>query len=390
MVLRVGVGLSAERDSERAAAEAAEVALHSAGLTRAEVALAFATTSHGPGFTSVTRTVATTCGTRAVVGCSAAGVLADDQEIEDGPGVVVLALGGDVSGRYFFIPGLRARAEAVAEEIATLVAGWPEAPAGGERLLVIFTDSYNLEPEPLLRGLSRRLKGLRIVGGGASEDGTVGELSVFAGDAVSSNAIAGVLLSGDFRASVGVGQAVRRVGQVRRVTRAAGKVVFELDGRPAYEAFAAVVPAPLLADPRRALAVVLAAVGTVDDFAVRHLTGVDAHGGALALAGEVADGQELFFGVRDPNAAREHLEQVLVRLARASEAAPPAGALYFNCVGRGRRFYGVPGLDTAYIRRYLGALPVGGFFSGAEIAPGACDLQLHQYTGVLTLLGPGT
>ena len=389
-MLRVGVGLSAERDSERAAAEAAEVALHSAGLTRAEVALAFATTPHGPGFTSVTRTVATTCSTRAVVGCSAAGVLADDQELEDGPGVVVLAFGGDVSGRYFFVPGLRARAEGVAEEIAALVDGWPDAPPGGERLLLVFADSYNLEPEPLLHGLGRRLPGLRIVGGGASEDGTVGELSVFAGDAVSSNAIAGVLLSGEFRASVGVGHAVRRVGRVHRVTRAAGKVVFELDGRPAYEAFAAVVPAPLLADPRRALAVVLAATGSGDDFAVRHLTGLDAHGGALALAGEVAEGQELFFGVRDPNAAREQFEQVLVRLARAWEEARPAGALYVNCVGRGRRFYGVPGLDTAYIRRHLGTLPVGGFFSGAEIAPGAGGLQLHQYTGVLTLLGPGT
>ena len=390
-MLRVGVGLSAERDSERAAAEAAEVALHSAGLTRAEVVLAFATTSHGPGFTSVTRTVATTCGTRAVVGCSAAGVLADDQELEDGPGVAVLALAGDVSGHYFFVPGLRARAEAVAEEIAALVDGWPDAPPGGERLLLVFTDSYNLEPEPLLRGLSRRLPGLRIVGGGASEDGSVGELSVFAGDAVSSNAIAGVLLSGNFRTSVGVGHAVRRVGPVRRVSRATGRVVFELDGRPAYEAFAAVVPAPLLADPRRALAVVLAAIGGGDDdFAVRHLTGVDTHGGAIAVAGEVAEGQELFFGVRDPNAAREQLEQVLERLARSSEAARAAGALYVNCVGRGRRFYGLPGLDTAYIRRHLGALPVGGFFSGAEIAPGTRAVQLHQYTGVLTLLGPGT
>jgi len=389
-VLRVGVGLSAERDSERAAAQAAEAALHSAGLTKAEAVLAFATTPHGPGYTCVTRTVGATCGTRAVVGCSAAGVLADDEELEDGPGVAVMALAGDVSARYFFIPGLRARAEAVAEAIASFVDREPDAPSGGERLLVIFTDSYNLEPEPLLRGLGRRLPGVRIVGGGASEDGSVGELSVFAGDAVSSNAISGVLLTGDFRASIGVGHAVRRVGPVRRVTRAAGRVVFELDGRPAYEAFAAVVPSPLLADPRRALAVVLAAIGGGEDFAVRHLTGIDPNGGAVAVAGEVADGQELFFGVRDPNAAREQLQQALRRLATACEGVRPAGALYVNCVGRGRRFYGVPGLDTAYIRQHLGPLPVAGFFSGAEIASGVRDVQLHQYTGVLTLLGPGT
>src|SRR5205814_8537336 len=52
-VLRVGVGLSAERDSERAASEAAEMALQSAGLTKADAVLVFATTPHGPGFTRV-------------------------------------------------------------------------------------------------------------------------------------------------------------------------------------------------------------------------------------------------------------------------------------------------------------------------------------------------
>jgi small ligand-binding sensory domain FIST len=50
----------------------------------------------------------------------------------------------------------------------------------------------------------------------------------------------------------------------------------------------------------------------------------------------------------------------------------------------------LPGLDTAYIRQQLGPLPVAGFFSGAEFAPGAGVSQLHQYTGVLAMLGPGT
>jgi dipeptide/tripeptide permease len=75
-VLRVGVGLSTERDSARAAAEAAAVALRSGGLERADCLLVFATTPHGPGFTRVTRTAGEVCGTRQIVGCSAAGVLA--------------------------------------------------------------------------------------------------------------------------------------------------------------------------------------------------------------------------------------------------------------------------------------------------------------------------
>ena len=110
----------------------------------------------------------------------------------------------------------------------------------------------------------------------------------------------------------------------------------------------------------------------------------------MALAAPVVEGQELFFGVRDPQGARDDLQRVLVDQAAAWEATSPAAALYVNCVGRGRGFYGVPGLDTAYIRQHLGGVPVAGFFSGAEIAPGGAMSRLHQYTGVLAMLGPRT
>ena len=63
------------------------------------------------------------------------------------------------------------------------------------------------------------------------------------------------------------------------------------------------------------------------------------------------------------------------------------GGLYVNCVGRGRAFHGVPGLDTAYLRQHVGPVPIAGYFSGGEFAPGGGAPRLHQYTGVLTLLG---
>jgi small ligand-binding sensory domain FIST len=61
-----------------------------------------------------------------------------------------------------------------------------------------------------------------------------------------------------------------------------------------------------------------------------------------------------------------------------------------NCIARERDVSGVPGRDTADIHQRLGSVPVAGFFSGAEIAPGGGFSQLHQYTGVLAMLGPGT
>ncbi len=69
-MLRAGVGLSIERDSARAAAEAATAALRACGRDRAHLLSVFATTPHGPGFTRVTRTAAEVCNTHDVVNCA--------------------------------------------------------------------------------------------------------------------------------------------------------------------------------------------------------------------------------------------------------------------------------------------------------------------------------
>jgi small ligand-binding sensory domain FIST len=386
-VLRAGVGLSTDRDSAHAATQAATAALRSADLARADLLLVFATTSHGPGFTRVTRTAAEIAGTRDVIGCSAAGVVAGEEEVEGGPGVVVLALAGDFVPRRFFVPLDRGGGERAAQAIADAVA----ADGTADPLLLLFADTYNLEPDSLFDGLDRLLPGVRVVGGGASEDGSVGEVSVFCGDTASSRAVSGVLIAGGVRGTVGVAHAVRRVGPVLRVTAVHGNWVFALDGRPAYEAFGAVVPAPLLADPRRAMGVVLAGVGVGDgEFVARHLIGIDPERGAVAVATPVAEGEQFFFGVRDPAGAREDLQRVLAAQAGAWRDRRAAAALYVNCVGRGRAFYGVPGLDSAYIHGQLGSLPVAGFFSGAEFASAAGRVRLHQYTGVLAVLGAAT
>lgn len=68
--------------------------------------------------------------------------------------------------------------------------------------------------------------------------------------------------------------------------------------------------------------------------------------------------------------------------------AAPAFGLYFNCCGRGRGLYGQPGVDTALLRAYLGAVPVAGLFTGLELAPVAGLNRLQLFSGVLALVRP--
>ena len=66
---------------------------------------------------------------------------------------------------------------------------------GATNLLVVFADTYNLEPEPFVATLTAELPGVTIVGGGATEDGKIGETFQFCGDVVSSNSISAMLLA---------------------------------------------------------------------------------------------------------------------------------------------------------------------------------------------------
>jgi len=387
-MIRAGVGHSTATNPRAAAAEATAMALRAAGLTRAEAAIWFATTAHGAAFNAVARAVGETAGTREIAGCSASGVIAGEHEIESGPAIAVLALGGLTATR-FFAPSLRGHGVERAAEIAAAVNRAP----GPNRMLCLFVDTYNFEPEPMLGALARELpSGVATVGGGATEDGTIGETFVFCGDTVSSNAAAGMVLSGDFALNLGTSLACAPLGRGHRVTAVRDNVLVELDGRPAYKVFAETA-GPLAEELRRAIAYVFLAVPydakaehlERGNFFLRNLIGASPEHGMLAVAHRARVGDLVGFALRDGERARNDLKLTLDEMT-ARELPTPAFGLYFDCVSRGSGLYQMPGHDSAYIRRHFGPVPVAGFFTGFEIGPAGPSTGLLQYSGVLAMV----
>ncbi len=94
----------------------------------------------------------------------------------------------------------------------------------------------------------------------------------------------------------------------------------------------------------------------------------------------------MIFTLRDGQRAREDLGQMLERQLQRLAGRKPAFGFYFNCCARGNSLYGVPGIDTAYIRQALGDFPLIGFFGGFELAPLGRANHLFAYTGVLALI----
>jgi small ligand-binding sensory domain FIST len=145
---------------------------------------------------------------------------------------------------------------------------------------------------------------------------------------------------------------------------------------------------------RRALAFVFAGLpadphtNTVGpgEYVVRNIVGADPNKGILAAAEEVFEGERMIFTLRDAQRAREDLIQMLQRQAKSLDGKAPRMGLYFNCCARGTPFYGIPSLDTAYIRQTLGDFPLIGFFGNFELGPLGRMNRLLAYTGVLVLI----
>ena len=388
-MIRAGVGFSTAPNPRTAAAEATAAALADAGLGRAGGALCFATPAYGAAYPMILRTVASEANTREVAGCSGMGVIAGENEIESGNALAVLVFGGDeIQATRFFVPTLRGRAPGVAAEIASAV----RPHLGKSNLLIVLADSYNFEAEATLEALGNELPAVAITGGGASEDGSIGETFVFCGDTVSSNAVSGMLLSGDFDLTIASSIACTPIGPARRVTAARDNILIELDGRPAYEVFAEAA-GPLAADLRRALTYVFVAVPIYEgaktlergQFVVRNIVGASEEHGVIAVAFQPAVGDTIGFVLRDAERSRQDLKETLEELRVRLESSPAFG-LYFDCVSRGAGLYNIPGHDSAYIRRYLGPVPIAGFFTGFEIGALGENTSLLQYSGVLALI----
>jgi small ligand-binding sensory domain FIST len=390
-MIRAGVAQSANASTSTAAAEAAAQAMAQAGIAAADTVIVFFTADHAANYQTLTTILQQTTGCARIVGCSSAGILTSIGEIEGAHGLAVLVFSSDqIRSRSFLCQPLRGREVEIGSEIARKVG----EEASPQQLLALLPDTYNAQPGQLLRSVESRAGFLPIVGAGASENGMGGATFQACDGAVATNAVAGLHLSGSFRAWVDITQGCQPVTEPMVITKAENNLIFEIDHRPAFEVFANRIKGPLAEDLRRALMFVFVGLPASaeqtgiapGEYVVRNIVGLDPARGILAVADTVREGEPIIFTLRDGQRAREDLGQMLQRQARRLEGARPAFGLYFNCCARGRSLYGIPDIDTAYIRRELGDFPLIGMFGGYELAPLRRSNHLFAYTGVLALI----
>jgi small ligand-binding sensory domain FIST len=391
-MIAVGVGHSEDPRTAYAARAAADQAMAAAGVDRADLILVFATIPHAPTYPVMVEALRAATQAPHLIGCSALGVLTTAGEITGTPAIVVLALRSpDISFTPFLARDLNGRDEGVGQRIGRTL----KASVDASSLLTILPDTLNLQGGALLAGLRHELGAVPIVGGGASEDGSLRRTFVMCGNEVESNAVAGLLWTGRFTHSITATQACTPIGRPCVVTKASGHTIEELEGRPAVEVLADLLrqhPAGASLGPGTLFLGVpadRAQTALVNgEYLVRNILGIDPIRGALTVAEEIVEGQIAGFVVKGSEPARQDLAHALADAARVHQGCPPAFGLYFNCCGRGAPLYGEDNVDVTAIRKTFGDIPLIGFSTYAEIGPIMGVPHLLTYTGVLTLIGP--
>ena len=389
-MIRAGAGQSSSSSTEQAAEQAATAAMAQAGVPRADAVVVFFTVEHARHHQTLFSTLARMTGTDQIVGSSAAGILTGAGEVEGQQGLAVLVFSSnEIQSRPFLFQPLRERDAEVGAEIAQRVG--PHQPPS---LLILFPDTYHGQPHQLLQSMEQQIGFVPVVGAGSSENGIAQATYQFCGENCASNSVAGAQLSGSFEMTIDITQGCQPITEPMVITRADKNLIFEINHRPALEIFSKLLKGPLAQDLRRALMFLFVGLpaGTDRDtvgpgqYLVRNIIELDPEKGSIGIPEEVREGQSMIFALRDGQRARDDLNQMLQRQRRKLEGKPPAFGFYFNCCARGSSLYGIPGIDTAYIRQALGDFPLIGMFGGYELAPLGRRNHLFAYTGVLALI----
>lgn len=371
--------------------EAAGALARGLGDAPADLVLAFVSPHHEAAWEGLPEALRRRFPSAVRLGCTAAGVIGDGQEVEEGPAL-------SLAGAHLPDVGIRAFHLGIADlvNLQARPLDW-HARLGLEPehdpAFVLLPDPFTCDAEELVRTLDRAWPRSPKLGGLASGGEQPGANRLFLNEVYDRGAV-GVALWGDLQVEPIVAQGCRPVGRPYEVTDADRNVVRALDGRPVPEALEALFRT-LDAPEREAfrhsphLGVVIdpaVRAPRAGDFLVRDVLALDPETGALTVGLWVDAGQVVQFHLRDPVAAAAELRELVGRHRQAGIAA----ALLFTCLGRGRSFFGAADHDVGILREQLGDVPVAGFFANGEIGPVHARTWLHGYTSSCALIHPRT
>jgi small ligand-binding sensory domain FIST len=380
----VGDALVVDADLLSAAERAGLTAMTPLGARPPDLVCAFVCGGDPDEMAAAGERVATVTGAKAMVGCTAGGVIGAGRGVEGRPAVSVWAAR---------LPGIDVRAfhlEVMRADEGTAVIGMPER-GDGDDVAVLLADPYSFPADGFVSRANASLAGLSIVGGLAHGAHGPGSTRLWVGGRTHDRGAVGVFVGGRDVARAAVSQGCRPIGPTMTVTAAAGNVLVELAGVPALQKIEQILAE--LPPAEQALASTGVSLGIAldeyaddhdrGDFLIRSILGLDPDSSGVVVGDLVEVGATVRLQVRDAEGADDDLRAVLG--AFRANNPPTAGALLFSCNGRGGHLFGTSlggaDHDVSVVRRELDvAGGVAGFFAGGELGPVGGRNHLHGFT----------
>jgi hypothetical protein len=266
-------------------------------------------------------------------------------------------------------------------------------PAEGLRHALVFGPGVQVNGSALIAGMRAGLPETCTISGGlAADGGRFEETFTVTSAGASPRAVVAVGLYGD-HVVLGHGSfhGWAPFGPLRRVTRAEGNLLFELDGEPALEVYKRYLGAYAKDLPGSGLLFPFEVVGADGGRGlIRTILGIDEARGSLLLAGDVAQGGH----VRLMHASTDSLVNGAQAAAeRAGEAMGAARgdrlAVLVSCVGRKLVMGARVDEEVEAVTEVFGrGCALTGYYSNGEISPlfESRDCRLHNQTMTITQL----
>src|SRR4051794_28445806 len=324
----------------------------------AALLLVFAPAGH-----DLAATGAALAGDAAVVGCTVTGTL-DPAGPSHEDAVVVAALGGDgisvSTGAALGTGNLRDWGS----EAAACLGDVADRP---HQALLLLVDAAAGDQQEIVRGAySVAGAGVPLVGGGAP--------ALLHGAAVAPGVVA-VALGSDAPLGVGVRHGWTPPGEPMLVTRADGRRILELDGRPALDAYLDRLESPPVGDPVREALLALGRTYPLGlsrragEAQVRALIATDPSDRSLTFLGDIPQAGLVWPMDGDAASALAATDAACAEAIGALHGAAPRGLLVFDAGAR-RAVLGPDGTREAASRiaRHAAGAPVAGGGMSGEIA----------------------
>lgn len=364
--IRVATGLGrGPRAQPEIAATAVARALDRAGINGARSVILFLSHHFADDPKPALRAAARTAGCTQIAGCTAAGLLTEEEWMLDVPAAAAMVVGGD----GFLDSVVRKNDEDAVMSLTApgnLAADWLDA--NYRRIGLVAGDAVGRGPFRVWSGGQIRREGYAEV------------------------AVRGV------QSSLAASQGVRALTSPIEVAEVHDYDVLKLGHYPALNVLVQALPIGVREMDRIPLHLIMGGVTFGDPataikdgrYRLNHIVAANMSDQSITFAQRLSRGERLFWAMRDTLAAERDMRATIDRAALALKA-PPHFALLFPCIGRGPHFYGNTDRDLDLLKHRFPGLPILGAYGNGEIGPLDEANHLYQYSAVLGLFrGTGT